>query len=145
MKPVVTASGAVKDCPEENTIDGSADTRWAADGRDHWIQYRLDPDVETDRIGISWYQGTSRQARFEILVSDDGRQWRKASPRNNEAVTVHTDRIDIFKQTGRTNKVLVYEYPVTLERPGRLDVTLKPVKGKALLCGAILKPVVDRP
>jgi hypothetical protein len=27
------------------------------------------------------------------------------------------------------------------DRRGRIDVTLKPVKGKALLCGAILRPV----
>ena len=50
------------------------------------------------------------------------------------------DRLDIFKQAGRANRILVCGYPVVLERPGRLNVTLEPVKGKVLLCGAVLRP-----
>jgi hypothetical protein len=56
------------------------------------------------------------------------------------SVNGETDRIDIFKQTGRANRILVCAYTVALERPGRLNVTLEPVKGKVLLCGAVLRP-----
>ncbi len=56
---------------------------------------------------------------------------------------VETDRIDIFEQTGQTNRILVRRYPIMLEEAGRVDVTLEPVKGKALLCGAILEPVPE--
>jgi hypothetical protein len=59
----------------------------------------------------------------------------------NRAATIETDQIDIFKHTGQANRILVRRYPITLEKPGRIDVTLEPVKGKALLCGAILEPV----
>jgi hypothetical protein len=48
--------------------------------------------------------------------------------------------IDILKLAGSRNKVLVVEYPVTLESNGTLDVTLVPTKGKALICGAVLSP-----
>jgi rhamnogalacturonyl hydrolase YesR len=54
-----------------------------------------------------------------------------------------TDRIDVFGQTGQANRILVRRYAVTLEEPSRVDVTLEPVKGKALLCGAVLEPVGD--
>jgi hypothetical protein len=57
--------------------------------------------------------------------------------------TVETDRIDIFEQAGQANRILARRYSVTLEKPGRVDVTLKPVNGKALLCGAVLEPVDD--
>jgi hypothetical protein len=56
---------------------------------------------------------------------------------------VETDRIDIFKQTGQANRILVRRYPITLEEPGLVDVIAEPVEGKALLCGAILEPVSE--
>ena len=34
-------------------------------------------------------------------------------------------------------------HPNTLEKPGRVDVILEPVKGQALLCGAIIELVSD--
>ncbi|MHC4687123.1 MAG: hypothetical protein ACYTEW_22865, partial [Planctomycetota bacterium] len=61
----------------------------------------------------------------------------------HRTVSIETDRIDIFKQTGQDNRILVRRYPITLEEPGRVDVILEPVKGKALLCGAILEPVSE--
>jgi len=144
-EPIVRASGAVQNYPPANTIDGSADTRWAANGRDHWIQYRLDPNVETDRIAITWHQGANRRAVFEMLVSDDGLQWSKVSQTPGEAARIHTGRIDIFKQTSLANKVLVCRYPVTVEKPTCIEVTLDPVKGRILLCGAILEPAGGGP
>lgn len=140
---VVKASAAVENYPAKNTIDGKPNTRWAADGKEHWIEYRLDPDVATDRIGIDWYQAATREAQFEILVSDDGRQWSKVNHVRHLQKPLATDRIDIFKQTSRANCVLVRSYPIELEKPGRIDVTLTPVRGKALLCGAILEPTLD--
>ena len=111
-EPIVRASGAVQNYPPANTIDGSADTRWAV---------------------------------FEMLVSDDGRQWSKVSQTQGEAARIHTGRTDIFKQTSLANKVLVCRYPVTVEKPDCIEITLNPVKGRVLLCGAILKPAGEGP
>ena len=47
-----------------------------------------------------------------------------------------------FGQTP-AREILVRWYPATLEKPGLVDVTLGPVKGKALLCGAVLEAVGD--
>ena len=46
--------------------------------------------------------------------------------------------IDVFKQAGGKNRILVLEYPVELKEKGSFAVTLTPVKGKALICGAVL-------
>ncbi len=50
------------------------------------------------------------------------------------------DTIDVFAQTGGRFKVLEKIYPVQLEDDGYVQVNLKPRKGKALICGAILEP-----
>jgi hypothetical protein len=49
-------------------------------------------------------------------------------------------KIDIYEQAGGKNRILAIEYPVTLTKPGNPEVTLTPVKGKALVCGALLTP-----
>ena len=51
------------------------------------------------------------------------------------------DRVDIFKETGRANRVLERTYPVTLNRPGRIEVRLAPSHGKARISAAALEPV----
>jgi hypothetical protein len=58
---------------------------------------------------------------------------------NSELHTIKTDRIDIFKQTGQVNSIFILQYPVELQNPGSVNVTLKPVKDKAIICGAILE------
>jgi hypothetical protein len=55
-------------------------------------------------------------------------------------VNGEADRIDIFEQTGGANRILLRTYPATLEKPRRLNVTFRPVKGKVVLCGAVLRP-----
>ena len=50
------------------------------------------------------------------------------------------NRVDIFKETGRANRILERSYPVAVGPDGAVEVTLTPVAGKAVLCGAILEP-----
>lgn len=38
--------------------------------------------------------------------------------------------------------MLVRSYPIELGDSGRVDITLTPVQGKVVLCGAILEPVL---
>jgi len=51
------------------------------------------------------------------------------------------DRVDIFEETGGANRVLERRWPVKLAKPGSVAVTLAPITGKALICGAVLEPV----
>jgi rhamnogalacturonyl hydrolase YesR len=50
------------------------------------------------------------------------------------------DRIDIFKETGRTGRVLVRSYPIQVTRGGEVQVRLTPVAGKVVVCAAALEP-----
>ncbi|MBI4661252.1 MAG: hypothetical protein HY735_20710 [Verrucomicrobia bacterium] len=51
------------------------------------------------------------------------------------------DRLDIFRLAGRPNAVVERTYDVAAVRGGAVKVTLTPVLGKALICGAVLEPV----
>lgn len=54
-----------------------------------------------------------------------------------------TSNVDIFKQAGGKSRVLALEYLVELSKPGNPEVLLTSVKGKVLLCGAVLSPDND--
>ena len=47
--------------------------------------------------------------------------------------------VDIFKETGGTKRMLENIYPVTLTASGEIAVTLTPIKGKAVISGAVLE------
>ncbi|MCX7010516.1 MAG: discoidin domain-containing protein [Kiritimatiellaeota bacterium] len=141
--PLVIASRELKDFPATAAADGQLGTRWATRGRDEWIQFRLDPNVPVARLGIAWFGGAERQPKFEVLVSDDGQHWRTVK-NFHTAETLASGpetRMDIFAQAGGQNRILEWIWPVKLPRPGCVTVTLTPVVGKALLCGAVLEPV----
>ena len=72
----VTASGAQKEYPPAMALDGRQDTRWAVDGN-AWIQFRLDPAIEFDRLTVGWYEAHLRKWDFDLMVSNDGTQWTK--------------------------------------------------------------------
>jgi hypothetical protein len=143
--PAITASHELKDHPAAAAADGTRKTRWAARGRDEWIQFRLDPRMATDSIGIAWFGDENRKAKFEILVSDDGRQWKPVSNlqpgKRAAAPKTLAERVDVFAETGGRQRVLERVFDVTLPAPGRVMVTLTPLKGKALVCGVVLEPV----
>jgi len=76
-KENITASKSHKDYPAEYAVDGKSDTRWAVEGRGHWIQLKLDKQVEFDRVAIHWFEHERRTWDFDLLVSDDGEKWIK--------------------------------------------------------------------
>jgi hypothetical protein len=63
----------------------------------------------------------------------------------DDAAQVRADRIDIFKQTGGRHRILERVYDVTVGAAGAVKVTVKPIAGKILLCGAVLEPVSKTP
>lgn len=56
----------------ENSVDGDWTTRWSGEGKDCWILYELEKAVPVGYVGIAWYSGKERQAKFDISVSTDG-------------------------------------------------------------------------
>ena len=51
------------------------------------------------------------------------------------------DRVDIFSRAGGPGRMVRLTYPVTLKSAGAVALTLTPVKGNAILCGAVLELV----
>jgi len=121
----VTASKVNKQYPPALAVDGRPDTRWALEGRGEWIQFPLDPAVTFDRVEIGWYEAESRNWDFDLLVSDDGKDWRKleyrppampaTSPRpgqfvlNGKPVYLRGSNIqgfNLYAYWGQTNELL---------------------------------------
>jgi hypothetical protein len=132
----LTASAEFADHPARAAADNNMATRWAAEG-EQWIRFAVNPEVDMDHMDIAWY-GQGRDYQFEMQISDDGTTWR---PVEYAPVAPARDvhEIDIFKEAGGKNKPLVLEYRVNLEAPGNPSVRLVPVKGRALVCGVLLK------
>lgn len=136
-----SASGEKQGYEAAKAIDGRADTRWAVEGKGHWIQFRLDPDKPFDRLAINWYEGDRRTYAFDLSVSEDGKTWTKLDRQTGRGKSLVTDRIDIVELAGGANRVLEQTYEVALDAPGVVEVRLVPERGKALLCGLELAPV----
>jgi hypothetical protein len=75
-------------------------------------------------------------------LSDDGQSWQAldSQPVGGEMVQVE-DRVDIYDRSGGSHRPLVLSYPVKLENPDKLVITLTPVKGQALISAVELIPV----
>jgi hypothetical protein len=53
------------------------------------------------------------------------------------------DRIDIFQESKQADRILERTYPVALDTAGEVAVTLTPIQGQALICGAVLEPLTQ--
>lgn len=76
----VSASLSAREYPAAFALDGRPDTRWAAEGRGAWIQFKLDEAVAFDHVRIGWFEAESRQWDFDLLVSNDGVTWTRLNP-----------------------------------------------------------------
>ena len=58
-----------------------------------------------------------------------------------EVANLSPDRVDVFSRAGGIGRVVELTYPVTLRSEGAVTFTLTPLKGNAILCGAVLESV----
>jgi len=78
--PVAEADGEYLDYSAAKAVDENPKTRWAVQGRDnHWIKFRLNPDVAFDAVTVNWFDYETRTYDFDLEVSDDGLTWRRLS------------------------------------------------------------------
>jgi hypothetical protein len=143
--PAVTASGCVESYEPKKAADGDRATRWAIDGKPHWIQFELDPAKPFDRVAIEWYEGKRRTYDFDLQVSADGSEWselkfKRPVPSPSNPIS---DRITVTVPSDGPRQVLKRTYDLELEGPGSVQLTLTPVRGKMLLCGLTLESVVS--
>ena len=55
-----------------NVLDGDLSTRWSAQGVEQYIITELDELSVVDKVGLGFRDGSTRQTRITILVSEDG-------------------------------------------------------------------------
>ena len=143
--PAVSASGnsSVR-YHARYALDGNPDTRWAARGTNEWIQFELAPGAIAQRIGLAWYQGDSRRARFKVQVSNDGEQWNPVTNfrRSTDSGSVRS-RVEFTLPTGQTNSIIERSFRVTVGTAGSVDFSLTPTAGKLGLCGVVVEPLFN--
>jgi hypothetical protein len=141
----VKASGYQEGFEPNLTIDGNLQTRWAAEGRNQWIQYELDPDRTADQLRIFWNLGEERKYSFDLQFSQDGLTWtpvKYAEAESESAIPtpVMVRQIDLAKSAPTPNQIFTVAIPLRLESAGTVELSLVPIKGKASLCGLVLEP-----
>lgn len=86
----VTASPTDDGVIPEATLDNQIATTYYVYGTDNFIQYTLSADETISNVGIIWGGRTSRQAKFEIFVSEDGENFTSVWKGQSEIVTEKT-------------------------------------------------------
>ena len=62
---------------KENSVDGDLSTRWSANGTKEWCIYDLGSSKTIDAFAVAFWMGNQRMFDFEILVSDDNKNYTK--------------------------------------------------------------------
>ncbi|MBE7050572.1 MAG: hypothetical protein E7394_07400 [Ruminococcaceae bacterium] len=62
----------------ENVFDFNMKTRWSADGESEYMVIDYGEVYEIDKLMMAFLEGTLRQTKFEILVSEDGVNYTQA-------------------------------------------------------------------
>ena len=80
---------------------------------------------------------------IDISITDSGKDSQESAHpvKSTPRTTLASDRIDIRKAAGGSNRVCLLSYNVGLTSASALELTLTPVRGKARICGAVLTPV----
>ena len=73
----VSASASQSGNGPEHAIDGSVNSRWSAEGKDQWLQLKLDKKETFSTFEAGFSRGT-RNYQFSVLTSMDGKKWNEA-------------------------------------------------------------------
>ncbi len=87
----------------ENTFDGSLDTRWSANGNAS-ITYDLGEIKNIRYLGLAIYQDTNMDGRmqfFDVLVSQDGKEFTKIYSDNTSGSTIEQEVFEIPESKAR--------------------------------------------
>lgn len=87
LKMQLSASSTDKEYRSGNTLDGDPETRWSAQGKNHWLRYELAQETMINGVGIAWYMGDTRKRNFEVDLSSDGTTWTTVHQGNSSGET----------------------------------------------------------
>jgi parallel beta-helix repeat protein len=77
----------------QNVLDGDLGSRWSAEGIGQWLQFDLGSAHTVDALDIAFYQGTRREAYFDVEVSTNGLNWTRVLQGTSSG---HTDALQRF-------------------------------------------------
>lgn len=89
-----------------NTVDGSLETRWSADGDGQWIKYDLGSNKVIDYVKIAWFRGNVRTTAFDILVSTDDVNWTEIFSGTSSGKTLQLETFDFEDVSARYVKIV---------------------------------------
>jgi len=75
------------------------------------------------------------QRVFDVTVTQSAQA---DSNQPDTRTALRTDRVDLYQRAGGPNRIVTLTYPLDLTAPSAVKVTLTPIKGKTLICGAVL-------
>src|SRR5262249_52754744 len=101
----VTASADDGHVPA-NTVDGSLSTRWSAQGDGQWIRYDLGTTRLVALLKIAWFQGSARQAVFDIETPSDGVSFTRRFSGQSSGTTTALETFDFADVSARYVRVL---------------------------------------
>ncbi len=98
-------SSEASDVPEagntpECTYDGNYATRWAAEG-EQWITWDLGDVKELNSVMLSFMNGNARKSIFDILISEDNKNWTKVFSGMSSGKTNDLEEYSIGQQKAR--------------------------------------------
>lgn len=100
-----------------NTIDGDLEQRWSAQSAEvdgeriaEWIRYDLGAQKLVSFLNIAWLNGASRQAIFEVEISDDDTNWISITGEivQSSGTTAELELVEVADTLGRYVRVVGY-------------------------------------
>lgn len=70
----ISASASQSGNGPGHAIDGSANSRWSSEGKDQWLQLKLDKKATFSNFEAGFSRG-GRNYEFSVLTSMDGKKW----------------------------------------------------------------------
>lgn len=107
-KPVaLAATGEQEGNEAEHCIDGSLDTKWAAEGADQYVTFDLGETKAVRAVGIAFAMGNSRNDYFAVGVSENGKDYTEVYNGEGDGSTSAIVPYE-FTETVRTRYVRIY-------------------------------------
>lgn len=93
-----------------NTVDGNLGTRWSASGDGQWIRYDLGSLKQVHSLQIAWFNGSARNASFEIEVSEDDSTWTSVTGGviQSSGSTIELEAVDVTVSLARYVRIVGY-------------------------------------
>ncbi len=91
-----------------NAMDGDYGTWSTSDGDDKWIIFDFGEEKTVAAAGVAPYIGTTRQAYFDFLVSNDGENWTEVYSGGSSGTTDRLEYYDLQNSKARYVQMLCH-------------------------------------